>query len=764
MAATSNVRNVPRQVITTPFGGVLERPIQLFFDEILPPLKYGLDPAQLIHNLTHGRKSSSYRPITKQNRWRGFAKDPADSQHSVYRTFKHIEGIVSWLIKAAAQCNTEAQASLRFETNPEAVTTSDYRTEATLPDASFVEISGECTWKNIAVFGEYEKGDLGTDSADNVKNITFSMSRCLRHDPRRRFVIGFTIVNHDMRFWYCDRSQVSVSEPFNFILDHIPLLRFFLSILYAQPHELGWDTSMVPLPDGSNFDITVRSADGEIRIYRTLGSISDSGTRRMLGKATRVWKAVRLEEGKVSGPPVVLKDYWVGSTDAREGAIAQLISEDIAALEDSPLASRSFVHVEWHGDVILDDGCTKVDCTRFFLDGDEVAEIWTDEQDPAIYPQVSRRTSGDRLVHYRLVLTPICQRCIQHEESFATIFKSLSSVADGALSALKHYSHLDKTLVLRYMHQAQWVHRDVSTGNILLEGDQIYLIDFELAQKASYEASPRIGTDFFRAIEPDTGHYEFTPRRERPKRTEISKARFLEIVFNNLQVERPPRPPPREKEADFSAPARYNPLHDLESLWWVAVYFLLKWEVEYEDSEATPQTSNEIDWDRESQRKYADEVFYDRFTRFQIMTMPDMFSCNVQDVIHPTLFPTVEIMERMRLALGERYTQLEQDPASIDYHCADGFHETLAAGFREIAELTNMQHVKLIPLAFPIPPAPLNAPSLSREVSQGEDMAAQGTGASKEVPKKNEKASRKLRKIAETVVHRYNLRPRPGRK
>ncbi|KAF7799146.1 hypothetical protein EIP86_010377 [Pleurotus ostreatoroseus] len=735
MAPLHNPRTTPKRVPKTPFGTVLERSVQTFFGDILPPIRYGLDPAQLVHHLKADRTTASSRhAITKQNRWRGFPKDPVDTKatQSVYHTFRHIEGIVKAVVDSVTLFNPEAKPSLRFEANSEAVSEPGYRTEATLPDASFIEVSGEHTWKNIAIFGEYSKGDLGFDPVSNAKKITHSMKRCMRHDPRRRFVIGFTIINCDMRLWYCDRSQLLASQPFNFISDHITVVHFFLSVLYAQPHELGWDTSMVALPDGSNFDITVRSVEGDIRIYRTMSLLSDSSTLTTLGKATRVWKVVRLEEGKLSGSAMVLKDYWVGSTDPREGTIAQLIARDIAALKDGLLASSPFVHVEWHGDVILEDhGRMKLDCTRLFPDKSEVTDILYEGEEPAVYPQASKRTS-----------------------------------TDGALSASKNLSHVNKLLALRYMHQAQWVHRDISTGNILLEGDQTFLIDFEFAQKVSDEASPRIGTDFFRAIEPDTGHYKFTPSGEPPQEPEISKERFIEIVFNDLPVEEPPRPPLHENEADFLAPVRYNPLHDLESLWWVAVYFLLKWEVEGDTSEESPQPRNAVNWNREKQRKYADEVFYDRFSRFQIMTMPRIFNCNVLGVINPILYNAVKIMERIRLALVERYGQLEQDPASIDCHCADGFHEKLAAGFRQIAELPDMSRVALIPLAASVPPAPLNTPTLSFEVSQGDNRATQGTEvqASKEVPKKTESPSRRLRKIAGTAVHRYNLRPRPGRK
>lgn len=42
-------------------------------------------------------------------------------------------------------------------------------------------------------------------------------------DPRRRFTLGFTIENTRMRFWFSDRSQILVSEPFNFITVSVPL-------------------------------------------------------------------------------------------------------------------------------------------------------------------------------------------------------------------------------------------------------------------------------------------------------------------------------------------------------------------------------------------------------------------------------------------------------------------------------------------------------------------------------------------------------------
>ena len=43
------------------------------------------------------------------------------------------------------------------------------------------------------------------------------MANCMRLDPRRRFIYGFTIEDTTMKLWYVDRVVVHLSDPFNFI-------------------------------------------------------------------------------------------------------------------------------------------------------------------------------------------------------------------------------------------------------------------------------------------------------------------------------------------------------------------------------------------------------------------------------------------------------------------------------------------------------------------------------------------------------------------
>ena len=59
---------------------------------------------------------------------------------------------------------------------------------------------------------------------------------------------------------------------------------------HAKTHQLGWDTSIMPLSDDSNFDISVSAADGHARTYRTKALWSSYGVRKRLGKGTKVWK------------------------------------------------------------------------------------------------------------------------------------------------------------------------------------------------------------------------------------------------------------------------------------------------------------------------------------------------------------------------------------------------------------------------------------------------------------------------------------------
>lgn len=275
----------------------------------------------------------------------------------------------------------------------------------------------------------------------------------MRIDPCRRFTFGFTIENVGMKLWFSDRSQILVSEIFNFVTviyfayesdicsndqcpqDRIPFIHFFLAIMYAEPCDLGWDPTITPCGDGLRYNITVHSTDGTTKNYRTLKLISDSGARFIRGRGTRVWKATLVQDGEECGEPVILKDVWVDPDRRREGAILEDIrSVDRASFQDH--VDLPFLTVICHGDVFLDTARTISDSTHALehhnlaiIDAPLAPRSQSGTQSSSAVPQSLPRTAS-RKIHYRIILKEVCTP-IDDERSVSSIFNMLAETANG---------------------------------------------------------------------------------------------------------------------------------------------------------------------------------------------------------------------------------------------------------------------------------------------------------------------------------------------
>lgn len=177
------------------------------------------------------------------------------------------------------------------------------------------------------------------------------------------------------------------------------------------------------LPDG-NVDIDVFS-EGQVRTYRTLDVLQDKGSRQLLGKATRVWRAVRIEVGKETGPVVVLKDCWVNPTIPREGENIRRIRKAILA-QNSQSATRFFLDVVWDGDVLANGDVKTPDFTLPFA-----SKIAVIDQEQHTRPESAKAVTSNRLIHYRIALLPVGNRSVHQETSLPTIYRALSNAASG---------------------------------------------------------------------------------------------------------------------------------------------------------------------------------------------------------------------------------------------------------------------------------------------------------------------------------------------
>lgn len=210
------------------------------------------------------------------------------------------------------------------------------------------------------------------------------------------------------------------------------MTHLFLSLLYAEPHELGWDSTMVMSHDGHQVDITVSSQNARPSVYRTMELLSDLSTQGFEGRGTRVWKAIRLEDGRECGEPVALKDCWVNPACAPEAESIEAIREAASTAEARSTLDCLLPNVECHGDVLIDVDLKILDYTRIFAFMDQ-----TERQNPGAHSrheilreQQQRKTKAS-LVHYRVVYKQVGRNTLHQESSLATIFGSLAHVATG---------------------------------------------------------------------------------------------------------------------------------------------------------------------------------------------------------------------------------------------------------------------------------------------------------------------------------------------
>ena len=189
-----------------------------------------------------------------------------------------------------------------------------------------------------------------------------------------------------MRFWYCDRASITVSQSFDFtevshhqfiqgpavsqLQDCRTLLSFLVRVLFAEEQDLGFDPTMTvykTLDDGTRqYDISVRQTDGTCQIYRTKGILSDNGGVYLQGRGTRVWSAVRVEDGVEIGDVIALKDSWVDEYREREALLNARIQDSANSEDDRQRLGEMTVQVLSYGDVYVHGG---LDRTRMNPEG-----------------------------------------------------------------------------------------------------------------------------------------------------------------------------------------------------------------------------------------------------------------------------------------------------------------------------------------------------------------------------------------------------------
>ena len=248
-----------RQAVQDHVGGhVLELPFDEFAERFLPPLSDAYNTREFLKLLMKAKDFDRSKMVLKD-----FATEPTNSEkreEDVFAPLSIIFQKICWLAsRTGARISTEYFLGMLPNYEPYSEVSMRHRPDGSLlPNSKreFVDkatcIKGETeadkkkrlkekrelegqgkhvTFHDLLVPFEFKKHLSGREDVSeslrmlavilpfckkNISKITFHGQQLIAHDPRRRFVIGVTIENTEMRLWFLSRTTPVVSEVFNF--------------------------------------------------------------------------------------------------------------------------------------------------------------------------------------------------------------------------------------------------------------------------------------------------------------------------------------------------------------------------------------------------------------------------------------------------------------------------------------------------------------------------------------------------------------------
>ncbi|KIK65746.1 hypothetical protein GYMLUDRAFT_39259 [Collybiopsis luxurians FD-317 M1] len=576
---------------------------------------------------------------TKKQRWSAFLTDPCNSTQNERRVYAPLATIFEKVVGAAKILNgtleqtfclqVEGSLTLASERGSQSQPDSYMRMErqalASLRtemaqaagsdgwlnplDLPADEDSGNATAYNTTIPGQFKKQKNARTTADNVSKIIWDMSKMVCLDPTRRFTFGITIENTELSIWLLSRGDLLRSHSFNFNKNIDFLVRLFLSFGFSSPTEMGWDPSIVCAGVDNEQTRSYYILVGK-EVFKTTRTLSNHSAENPLGRAVRVW-AVKSS----SGGDHVLKDMWLEPDRDEEHIVYERIIDDVEKLQNEEDAKKKnankppvkflaavknalFTPIA-HSRVMIagkEDHTTDYILRGYEVENPEFIPIQVDEPPPPESLPIGFSWPGDKdvklprrillsknlstkRIHYRIVFKELATT-LYNERSLTNIVQAMEEII-FALSAL---------------HRAGWVHRDISIANVYYNSNRNagMLGDLEYARRGGDKRKGhaiRTGTPCFMACEAIVHDHLFTsipdhqiddsvePPRKRRHGLSVSitatspDPQASATSGTTASISKPHTSAISATTANV--PFVYNPLHDLESAWWVLVWIIL---------------------------------------------------------------------------------------------------------------------------------------------------------------------------------------------
>ncbi|KAJ3743586.1 hypothetical protein DFH05DRAFT_1525854 [Lentinula detonsa] len=607
---------------------VPEVDLDWFFENLLPPLPKGLDISTVIKQL------EELGAIT-ENGWTGFSCDPKAERRHEDILFAQL-GPVFQAILDAKEGVVQSPITVGFRWK-------------ILKTSRRTQLASMYTCYTIAGPAE--------DTREQRDKIIYNLQQIMSLDPCRRFTFSTTMQNRQMRVWFACRGVVLTTKACDFLKDHHRLVHLFISFAFSSRKDFGWDPTIICIdPEFSSLDrrkrrvyeIEVRNDTGEAKFYKTVRILADYAADSTVSRATRaIWL---VEDDK--GDQYVLKDVWLDMDRLPEHEIRTQLLDDVlkeCGPDDQATLKRHLLTPHICGKVFVDgvidttDGMMRKEVLQlshasvFPLKLESIANPLRQSCDPASASVVTHSHSNRK--SQTKPPTAILQQTLsfRHKYHYRIVFAEHGHTLFEEKSLWNVYIILtDLLTALHIIHRSGWVHRDISCGNVY-----------------SYDK------DHPRGI---LGDLEYARRCDA---TEIHQLRTGTLDFMASEVisqswDYLPIPPEDDDEDDIQpAPFAYNPLHDLESCWWLLVYILFH----NEDASNVLSDPNCI-----SQRQ---NLINSLFTRRPDTTWRSKFMRNYKAIsikhtgLSPSLAPAVRTISLMANRLIRAFAMAEEPYTSV---------------------------------------------------------------------------------------------------
>ncbi|KAK7030240.1 hypothetical protein VNI00_014257 [Paramarasmius palmivorus] len=414
----------------------------------------------------------------------------------------------------------------------------------------------------------------------NIDNaILGNVNHIMGADPGRRFIYGMTIEHTNVRLWQVISPLAKLALTY-LLQDARDIVYLVVALGTASDEALGFDPTVSRVVSATTGDIGYRFlVDGEQ--YEVIEVISIYKAKFLLGRANRIFRVKRvLPSGELDREVKVMKDVWIPQDAKTELEMRQHIYDNFGKNPveglDRDAFDKHFVVIEkceyvkvpsmLDPDVLVNDSSKNFlrdhempECSRFILKRTTIEYKKKVVSRPTPSPMTAIRGSYYTLragtrelkkmarehygnkVHCRILMEDAGQPLLEVDDLQELVLCVIQAITG-----------------LMFLYSSGVVHRDISPGNIIFsrkDGELIaklsdleYAKDMTASNPANKPQDIKTGTPFFMAVEIEAGRQLFQPMPRRP--------------FNLVA-------------SDTIYPLRYRYLHDLESMFWILVHFLL---------------------------------------------------------------------------------------------------------------------------------------------------------------------------------------------